>query len=71
MLRIQVKSQEAMLKMKEEEKGNLKTCIEEEKRVQDVELFKLRKRLDEQKTQITGQQQYLNELQAAHESMQA
>ena len=54
MLRIQVKSQEAMLKMKEEEKGNLKTCIEEEKRVQDVELFKLRKRLDEQKTQITG-----------------
>ena len=41
-----------MIKMKEDEKGNLKSTIENEKNDQDAEFDKLRMQLDEQKDMI-------------------
>ena len=42
-----VKTKEAMIKMKEDERGNLKATIENEKQEQDIEMNKLRKQLDD------------------------
>ena len=46
-LRMHVKSKEAIIKMKEDERGNLKATLENEKQEQDIEMNKLRKSLDE------------------------
>ena len=45
-LRLQIQSKEALIKMKEDEKGNLKSTIENEKNDQDTETAKLKIRLD-------------------------
>lgn len=47
LLRVQVNTKERMIKMKEDEKGNLKTTLENEKNANDLEFSKLRKQLDE------------------------
>lgn len=52
LLRMQVSTKERMIKMKEDEKGNLKATLENEKHEQDFEFAKLRKQLDEQKDLI-------------------
>lgn len=52
LLRVQVNTKERMIKMKEDEKGNLKTTLENEKNGNDFEFSKLRKQLDEQKALI-------------------
>ena len=69
-LRMHVKTKEAMIKMKEDERGNLKACIENEKQEQDFEMNKLRKQLDEQKTLIGNQRKLLNQLQVMNEYSQ-
>ena len=53
--------------MKEDEKGNLKTMLENEKNANDLEFSKLRKQLDEQKALIGNQRKLLNKLQVLNE----
>ena len=67
---MQVKAKEIMIKSKEDEKGNLKACIENEKKDQDAEFSKLRRQLDEQKTLISNQRKLLNKLQVLNEVTQ-
>ena len=67
---MQVKAKEIMIKSKEDEKGTLKACIENEKKEQDAEFAKLRRQLDEQKTLISNQRKLLNKLQVLNEVTQ-
>ena len=69
-LRLHVKTKEALIKMKEDERGNLKATIENEKQEQDVEMNKLRKQLDDQKNLISNQRKLLNQLQVMNEYSQ-
>ena len=69
-LRMHVKTKEAMIKMKEDERGNLKATIENEKQEQDIEMNKLRKQLDDQKNLIGNQRKLLNQLQVMNEYSQ-
>ena len=52
LLRMHVKTKETMIKMKEDEKGNLKATLENEKRQLDHEIKKLRNAVDDQKALI-------------------
>lgn len=70
LLRVQVNTKERMIKMKEDEKGNLKTTLENEKNGNDFEFSKLRKQLDEQKALIGNQRKLLNKLQVLNEVTQ-
>ena len=54
-LRLHIESKEALIKIKEDEKGGLKSTIENEKRDQDNEIQKLKMRLDMQKQEIMNQ----------------
>ena len=65
-----VKGKEAIIRMKEDERGNLKATIENEKQAQDVEMNKLRKQLDDQKNLIGNQRKLLNQLQVMNEYSQ-
>ena len=67
---MQVCTKERMIKMKEDEKGNLKATLENEKKDQDFEFAKLRKQLDEQKALIGNQRKLLNKLQVLNEVTQ-
>lgn len=69
-LRMHVKGKEAIIRMKEDERGNLKATIENEKQAQDVEMNKLRKQLDDQKNLIGNQRKLLNQLQVMNEFSQ-
>ena len=64
-----VQTKETLIKMKEDERGNLKATIENEKQEQDVEMSKLRQQLDEQKNLIGKQRKHLNHLQVMSESL--
>ena len=61
-LRMHVKTKEGMIKMKENEKGNLKAALEVQKNEHDLEFSKLRRQLDEQKSLIGNQRKLLNKL---------
>ena len=54
-MRLHIESKEALIKIKEDEKGGLKSTIENEKRDQDNEIQKLKMRLDMQKQEIMNQ----------------
>lgn len=69
-LRMHVKSKEAIIKMKEDERGSLKSTIENEKQTQEVEMSKLKKQLDDQKNLINNQRKLLNQLQVMNEYSQ-
>jgi len=66
-LRTQISTKEAIIKMKEDEKGNLKSTIENEKNEQEEDFDKLRAQLDEQKDMIKKQRNLLNHLQVLNE----
>ena len=69
-LRLHIESKEALIKIKEDEKGGLKSTIENEKRDQDNEIQKLKMRLDMQKQEIMNQRNQLNHLQVLNEHNQ-
>ena len=70
-LRMDVQNKEAIIKRREEEKGNLRQAIEIQKAEQEMDFSKLRKQLDEQKALISNQRKLLNELQVLNEMTQA
>ena len=55
LLMMHVKSKEMMIKMKEDEKGQIKATLETEKRHMDSEFNKLRTQLDQQSKLIQDQ----------------
>lgn len=70
MLRAQVNTKEALIKIKEDEKGDLKSSIENEKKDQDAEIAKLKMQLDVQKQMILNQRNLLNHFQVLNEQNQ-
>ena len=53
--------------MKEDEKSHLKTTIENDSKVYDQQLSKIRNQLDEQKKLIADQRKHLNMLQSENQ----
>ena len=66
-LEFEVKTKEALIKIKEDEKGDLKSTIENEKKEQDAEINKLKMQLDVQKQMIVNQRNLLNHFQVLNE----
>ena len=64
---MQVQTKEALIKIKEDEKGDLKSTIESEKKEQDAEINKLKMQLDVQKQMIVNQRNLLNHFQVLNE----